>query len=227
MKIGILQTGHAHEAILQTLGDYDVQFERLLDGNGFTYETYNVIDMAFPQSINACDGWIITGSKHGAYEDHPFIQPLEELIRDIYAAGVPLVGICFGHQIIAQALGGKVEKFPGGWAAGRTSYDWSGQPVTLNTWHQDQVTEIPKDATVLAANDFCRYAALAYGNRIFTTQPHPEYGAQFMNGLLEFRGKGVLPPEILAEAHANLDKPIDSPRIARQIARFFKERVVA
>ena len=227
MKIGILQTGHAHEAILQKLGDYDVQFERLLDGNGFSYETYNVIDMAFPQSINACDGWIITGSKHGAYEDHPFIQPLEELIRDIYAAGVPLVGICFGHQIIAQALGGKVEKFPGGWAAGRTSYDWNGQPVTLNTWHQDQVTEIPIGATVVAANDFCQYAALAYGNRIFTTQPHPEYGAQFMNGLLRFRGKGVLPPEILAEAHANLDKPIDSPRVARQIARFFKERVVA
>jgi GMP synthase (glutamine-hydrolysing) len=212
---------------MPTTGDIFAQFERMLDGNGFTFETYDVVDMEFPASISACDGWIITGSKHGAYEDHPFIPLLETLIRDVYAADIPLVGICFGHQIIAQALGGKVEKFAGGWAAGRTTYDWNGEALALNAWHQDQVTELPADATVYATNDFCQNAALVYGNRIFTTQPHPEYGAQFMGGLVEFRGKGVVPDDMLAQAHANLDKPVDNPRIAAQIARFFKERVVA
>lgn len=227
MKIGILQTGHAHEALLPTTGDIAVQFERMLDGNGFSFATYSVVDMEFPDTIHDCDGWIITGSKHGAYEDHAFIPLLETLIRDVYAADIPLVGICFGHQIIAQALGGKVEKFAGGWAAGRTMYDWNGETLALNAWHQDQVTELPADASVFATNDFCRHAALVYGNRVFTTQPHPEYGAQFMGGLVTHRGKGVVPDEMLAEAHANLDKPVDNPRIAQQIARFFKERVVA
>lgn len=226
MKIGILQTGHAHEALMPTTGDISVQFERMLDGNGFTFATYDVVDMVFPASIDECDGWIITGSKHGAYEDHAFIPLLETLIRDVYAADIPLVGICFGHQIIAQALGGKVEKFAGGWAAGRTDYDWNGEALALNAWHQDQVTEKPADATVYATNDFCQNAALVYGNRVFTTQPHPEYGAQFMGGLVQFRGKGVVPDDLLEEAHANLDKPVDNPRIAAQIARFFKERIV-
>ena len=227
MKIGILQTGHAPDELLLTTGDVYTYFERMLSGYGFTFTTYSVVDMAFPQSIMDCDGWIITGSKHGAYEAIDFIAPLEGLIRDIYAADIPLVGICFGHQIIAQALGGKVEKFSGGWAVGRTDYDWDGETVALNAWHQDQVTERPVDATVFAANDFCENAALVYGDRIFTIQPHPEYGAGFISGLLEYRGKGVVPEHQMGQARANLDKPDDNPRVAAQIARFFKERKIA
>ena len=191
MKIGILQSGHAPDELLSERGDFDVHFARLLDGNGFTYETYNVVDMDFPDSATACDGWLITGSKHGAYEDHPFIPPLEELIREIYAADIPLVGVCFGHQIIAQALGGKVEKFAGGWAVGRTEYDWQGETVALNAWHQDQVIELPDTAEVVATNSFCENAALVYGKRAFTVQPHPEFDANFVEGLATNRGPGV------------------------------------
>ncbi len=227
MKIGILQTGHAPDELLPITGDVAPHFERLLDGKGFDFATYSVVDMEFPEEITDCDGWLITGSKHGAYEDHAFIAPLETFIRDTYAAGIPLVGICFGHQIIAQALGGKVEKFSGGWAVGRTTYDWNGEMLALNAWHQDQVTVLPAGATVYASNDFCAHAALVYGDRVFTTQPHPEYGAEFIGGLVTYRGKGVVPDHQLAEAHANLDKPVDNPRVADQIARFFKERVVA
>ena len=227
MKIGILQTGHAPDELLQITGDYDRLFQRLLDDNGFTFVTYNVVDMEFPDAITECDGWLITGSKHGAYEDHAFIAPLEALIRDIYAADIALVGVCFGHQIIAQALGGKVEKFAGGWAVGRQTYDWNGAQIALNAWHQDQVVTVPQGAQIVASNDFCAAAALVYGKRAFTTQPHPEFGADFIAGLAQHRGPGVVPDPQLAQTRADLDKPIDNAAIASQIARFFKDRTVA
>ena len=227
MKIGILQTGHAHEALMPTTGDIGPHFARMLDGFGFSFEIYSVVDMEFPSAITDCDGWIITGSKHGAYEDEPFIAPLEDFIRDVYAADIPLVGICFGHQIIAQALGGKVEKFKDGWSVGNTHYDWNGETIALNAWHQDQVVERPADATVFASSAFCENAALVYGKRAFTVQAHPEYGRAFMSGLVEYRGKGVVPDPLLDQARSDLDKPDDNSRVAAQIARFFKERIVA
>lgn len=227
MRIGILQTGHAPDELRGTRGDYDEHFARLLDGQGLTFKTYNVVDMDFPDDVTTCDGWLITGSKHGAYEDHPFIPPLETFIRNAYAAAVPIVGICFGHQIIAQALGGHVEKFAGGWSVGRCEYNWQGQTVALNAWHQDQVTALPEGAKVLASNDFCANAALVYQDRIFTVQAHPEFDATFIDGLATHRGPGVVPQSQLENVAANLNKPVDNDRIAAQIARFFKERVVA
>ncbi|PJI91221.1 GMP synthase (glutamine-hydrolysing) [Yoonia maricola] len=227
MKIGILQTGHAPDEILETTGDYDVLFQNMLAGNGFDFATYDVVDMDFPDAITDCHGWLITGSKHGAYEDHPFIPPLEAFIRDVYAADIPMVGICFGHQIIAQALGGTVEKFADGWAVGHTTYNWNGAPISLNAWHQDQVTALPDGAQVIAGNAFCQNAALIYGQKVFTTQPHPEFGSAYVDTLARSRGKGVVPDNQLAEVKANLDKPIDNAFVASQIARFFKEREVA
>ncbi len=147
MQIGILQTGHAPDALIAQTGDYPAMFARLLDGHGLTFRTWAVVDGEFPESIHDAEGWLITGSRHGAYEDHPWIPPLEDFIRDGYAARVPLVGICFGHQIIAQALGGKVEKYPGGWSVGPTDYDFGDETLTLNAWHQDQVVEKPRGRT--------------------------------------------------------------------------------
>ncbi len=223
MKIGILQTGHVAEPIKDAVGDYAAMFKRLLGPETFDYETWNVVDMVFPPDVNAADGWLITGSRHGAYEDHPFIQPLEEFIRAAYAADVPVVGICFGHQIVAQAMGGTVVKFPGGWSVGRRSYDWGGETLHLNAWHQDQVVDLPDGAEVLASNEFCANAALLYGNRIFTVQPHPEFGETAVEGLIEHRSDAVEPDRVAA-AKDSLREPVDNARLGSMMARFFKTR---
>ena len=226
MKIGILQAGHAPDDLRPDHGDFYDLFVKLLDGQGFAFANYDVVDMQFPKAVTDCDGWLVTGSKHGAYEDHPFIPPLETFIRDTYAADIPMVGICFGHQIIAQALGGTVEKFSGGWAVGRQTYDWNGKPIALNAWHQDQVVTRPETAETYGANPFCENAALIYDNRIFTVQAHPEFDATFTEGLGKVRGEGVVPDGQLALMRRELSKPVDNGFLAQQIARFFKERSI-
>ncbi len=222
MKIGILQTGHAPDEVRGELGDYSDMFARLLGGHGFDFVTFNVVDGDFPQGPQEADGWLITGSKHGAYEDHAWIPPLEDLIRSIRDTGAPLVGVCFGHQIIAQALGGKVEKYSGGWAVGPTTYDFDGAPLTLNAWHQDQVTALPPGAQVLASNAHCANAALAIGDTILTVQAHPEFSPAMLDGLITHRAPGVVPADQLAEAKTRMDRPVDSTRFAGRMADFFK-----
>ena len=222
MKIGILQTGHAPEELTPELGDYSDMFRRLLSDQGFDFVTFSVVDGDFPESAESCDGWLVTGSKPGAYEDHPGIPPLEELIRQIITLARPLVGVCFGHQIIAQALGGKVEKFDGGWSIGHTIYDFGGVPMAFNAWHQDQVTELPEGATILASSDFCQYAALAYGNRALTIQPHPEFDGAMVEGLINYRGRGAVPDPLIEAAEARLALPTASGSFADQMADFFR-----
>ena len=222
MLIGILQTGYAPDS-LREAGDYPDMFARLLDGHGFTFRTYRVVDMEFPASAGECDGWLITGSRHGTYDDLPFIAPLEQLIRDAFGGRVPVAGICFGHQIMAQALGGKVEKYKEGWSVGPTGYDFGGESLTMNAWHQDQITSPPPGAKVIASSPFCRYAGLAYDDRGLSVQAHPEFGDDFIAGLIDTRGRGVVPDEVLDEARARLGTPLDSAGIAARIAAFFRQ----
>jgi len=223
MLIGILQTGHAPDVIRAREGDYSDMFETLLAGRGLTFRTWSVVDGDLPTDIDAADGWLITGSRHGAYEDHPWIPPLEAFIRKLHAARKPLVGVCFGHQIVAQALGGRVEKFGGGWKVGRTKYDFGGETLALNAWHQDQVIEPPEGARTIATAPGCKYAALAYDGHILTVQPHPEYGARALGDLITQRGRGAVPDDLLDAAEGRLDKPTDNARLADQIAAFFRE----
>ncbi|WP_265501907.1 type 1 glutamine amidotransferase [Paracoccus beibuensis] len=223
MRIGILQCGQSPAQLKQALGDYPDMFVRLLDGRGFEFRTWHVEEMEFPGHVTDADGWLLTGSRHGAYEDHAFIPPLEGFIRRAHDAGVPMVGICFGHQIIAQALGGTVVKHPDGWAVGAQDYDFGGGPVRLNAWHQDQIVALPPGAQVAGRNAFCENAALIYGDRAFTVQAHPEFDDAFIKGLMETRAKGVVPEDLLAEADRRMGTANGAALLADRIEAFFKQ----
>lgn len=215
-------TGHPPDTMMEG-GTYDAYFARLLDGHSFEFQGWAVVDGVFPDAIIDADGWLITGSKHGAYEAHDWIPPLEDFVRAVYADGRPLIGVCFGHQIIAQALGGRVEKFSGGWSVGLTEYEMDGHRYAINAWHQDQVVEKPDTAAVFARTDFCENAGLVYGDRIWTIQPHPEYDADFISGLIRNRGKGVVPDHLLDKAKSRLKLASDRMDVAEAMASFFKK----
>lgn len=231
MRLGILQAGRAPEEMLATHTDYNKLFEQLLGVDEFEYKHWPVLDNVFPQSVDEADGWLITGSRYGAYEPHSWIPPLEQFIRDVYASGKPMVGVCFGHQIIAQALGGKVEKFSGGWSVGRVEYDLdpafygkdgeASSPTPLIAFHQDQVTQPPEGAVTVGHTDFCEHAALLYDDRILTIQPHPEFDSHFISGLLETRGE-MLPADVRQNAEQTLDLPVAREPVANTLRQFLK-----
>lgn len=221
MKIGILLAGRSPENIVQKYGEYDALFHRLFAGEGFEFTTYNVVDNQFPIDIHTQEAWLITGSRHGVYDDLPFIAPLMAFIQQVYEAKIPLVGICFGHQIIAKALGGQVEKFQKGWSAGDTIYQLPSGEIHIVSWHQDQVIAPPKEAKTLGGNDFCEHAFLLYPQNVFTMQPHPEFDEAFMKDLFLARG-AVLPDDIQEKIRAQAHLTLDSAQLAQDIARFFR-----
>lgn len=223
MKIGILQTGTSPDEMKPVHGDYDDLFKRLLAGQGFDFDTYRVFEGEQPAAPDAADGWLITGSKYGVYEDHPWIPPLEEFLRQTYAAGIPIVGVCFGHQLLAQALGGEVEKFAGGWSVGPVEYVTStGEMDQVYSWHQDQVIRLPEGAETIASSAFCAHAIVAYDDRALTVQPHPEFTAEFFADLYVARGD-ILPDAAKAAALAAPSGPLTSPRFADLFAEFFRK----
>lgn len=223
MLIGILTCGHFLKVDGVPYRDYDALYRDMLAGHDFTFRNWDVVDMEFPGSVREADGWLISGSRHGVYDNLPFIAPLESFIREAYAERAPVVGICFGHQIMAQALGGRAEKFAGGWAVGHRDYDFGDARLVLNAWHQDQVVAPPPMARTVASSNFCRHAALAYEGPAYSVQPHPEFGEREMTMLLEHRAPGLVPDPLIAEARARMGEPNDNRTMADRIAAFFKE----
>ncbi len=224
IKIGILQTGLVPDDIAANHGQYPDMFGKFLGGHGFEFETYAVVENVFPGAVNTCDGWLITGSKYASYDDHPWIPPLEDFIQNAYAAEIPLAGICFGHQIMARALGGSVEKFGGIWGVGNCEYTRpDGSRFTLLAMHQDQVIDVPSDATVTATSDYCKNAALVYKGKAMSIQAHPEFTPPFIKELIDLRIGTVIPEDQAKPALESLFQDNDSARIAEEIAEFFKQ----
>lgn len=214
MRIGVLQCGLVHEALVPDFGEYDRVFGDWLRRHdpSLAFKGWVVEHGELPDAPGEMDGYILTGSKHGVYEDHTWLPPLKDFIRACAAAKIPMVGVCFGHQVIAEALGGKAVKSDKGWGLGRNEYDTVDRPswmadtpdrIAIHAVHQDQVIETPPDATVVARSPFCENAALVYGDAenpyAITIQPHPEFTDKFLSDLVTVR-RGAVFEETLADA---------------------------
>lgn len=237
MKIGVLQAGPVADELVEAHGEYDRVFRTFLRRADPSMDTigWAVFDGDFPGAPDDADGWIISGSKHGVYEDHAWIPPLKDFVRDVVAARRPLIGVCFGHQIMAEALGGRVEKFSGGWGIGPHEYiaaNGANRPpgapdrLSLHAVHQDQVIIVPPDAEVLYASSFCANAALAYGDPnapyALSIQPHPEFDDAFTRRLIECRRGAAFPEDASDAALSEIGEPTDSDWVARWFTNFLK-----
>jgi GMP synthase-like glutamine amidotransferase len=221
MKVAILETGYPPGNLAETFGDYPSMFAKLL-GPGFEIESFDVQKGQFPSGGH--DAILITGSPAGVYDPLPWIEPLMQFIRD--SKDSRMVGVCFGHQVMAEALGGHVEKSDKGWGAGLQRYDivhaepWldGAKSIEVPASHQDQVIVQPPSTEVVAASDFTPLAALAWTDRpAISFQFHPEFSPAFAKALIEKRYDVVPNPEA---AIASLDAPNDSARVGGWIRRF-------
>ncbi len=211
MKIGILEVGLVREQLADRFDSYPIMFEHLLGltGRELEFATYSWLRGQQPESIFDCDGWLITGSRHGVYDELEWMAPLQDFIREVAEARLPLIGVCFGHQIVAAALGGEVVKSDRGWGVGSHSYridrryGWMQQPldsVSMYAFHQDQVVTLPPSAEVFLSSDFCPYAGLSYGDSIISVQAHPEFEEDYERALLEMFSGSVVPAEAVEPA---------------------------
>jgi len=231
MKLTIIQAGEVPPPLRADFGSYPPMYMRMFDeaGFGFAYDTVPIHDGAEFPDPEKLEAIVITGSSAGVYEDHAWLSPLRAFIRGAYAANTPMLGICFGHQIMADALGGDVRKSEKGWGLGRHTYNVKDRPAFLATdlpalsiacSHQDQVIVPPREAEVYLASDFTPNAGLAYRNgRALSMQPHPEFLDDYVLALAELR-RGRAPDEVVDKAVASMASPSHSKDMAVWLGNF-------
>jgi len=240
MKITIIETGRPMASLRSRFPDYPEMFSDLIGGAkpGLSFESCALVNGERLPDPESLDGILITGSPVGVYDPAPWMSPLMDFIRWAAAARTPQVGICFGHQAIAQALGGQVKKSDKGWGLGRHSYDitsnapWMGErdqdTFSLAVSHQDQVIAPPPGAAVTAASDFCPYAGLSYiQGPAISFQGHPEFSDAFAAALYENRRGAPLSDAEVDAATASLSKPHDNALLGQWIAAFYLNAAAA
>ncbi len=236
LQIGLLQCGYIAPDVAAGHGDYPEAFADLLGPQGIDLVTYDVQQGPVPTDPGAHDGWLVSGSASSAYEPLAWIAPVEGFLRRLIEVEAPLVAVCFGHQLLAQALGGRVARAEAGWGAGVHRYElvgprppWMDPPPVdgafrLIASHQDQVVDLPAEATVIARTDHCPVAAFTVGPRALAIQPHPEFSAEVSRGLIGLR-RGLIGPDRSDTALATLDGPLedDRRRVAAWMANFWRQ----
>jgi GMP synthase-like glutamine amidotransferase len=223
MKLAILETGRPPGDLVRRFGDYPAMMTRMLGGE-FEIDTFDVAAGEFPADPSDYEAYLVTGSPAGVYDPLPWIEPLKQFLRD--AGDRKLVGICFGHQIMAEAFGGHVEKSDKGRGIGLQHYEidrvepWMDEMASIDVpaSHQDQVVAQPPHTKVIASSPFTPFAALAWTDRpAISVQFHPEFDPDYAKALIEARREKMPDAD---RAIASLDRPNDNARIADWIRRF-------
>jgi len=236
MIIGILQADYVRAPQSDKFDDYPVMFQQLLRGvdDSLRFRVYRMIDEVFPADVRECDAYIMTGSRAGVYDDLPWISTARALLARLVDEGIAVVGICFGHQLLAQAIGGQAEKFSGGWGQGLHRWQinaqawWMGESIdqfSLLVCHQDQVTALPRGATRIAGSDFCPNAVFQYGEYALGFQGHPEFSKDFSRAVMDMR-REIIGERVYCEGMASLAKNPDTATVAQWMVRFLRGRRV-
>jgi GMP synthase-like glutamine amidotransferase len=230
-QITIIETGLVSPQNRERHGSYPQMFEEMIRAADRSV-TSNTVSIPAGDPLPDAGGLtaiLITGSSAGVYDAFDWIEPLESFVRAAHGADVPMVGVCFGHQLIAQALGGTVRKSEKGWGLGRHVYDVmpgngivEGAHIALAASHQDQVITPPPGAKTILSSDFTEHAGLLYpGGTTLSVQPHPEFSVGYALACCEMaRSKGHAPEGLVAAAKASLAEPLESAKLGGAIARF-------
>ena len=234
MQLQVIETGESPTPLNGQFGGYSAMIERALvpPSLGFSLSTTPVFRGAAPPSLGAFDAIIITGSPAGVYEGHDWITPTQDFLRRAIAAGKPTVGICFGHQLLAQAFGGKVEKSAKGWGVGIHSYDMTSSAewmkpmqsrINCVVHHQDQVTRPPEGARILGGSEFCPNGVIEYAQGpAISFQQHPEFSAEYAAALMRLRADRV-PKDRISAGFDSLAQKSDHSVMGEWISKFLMQ----
>lgn len=226
MRLGLLVCDHVRPEFRHISGDYEDMFRRLFDDHPeVEVVIYDVIGGHLPADPQECDAWITTGSRFSVNDDEPWIRRLEDFVRDVAKSGIPFVGVCFGHQLIAKALGGSVAKSDRGWGVGAKGVTVRedlglGGSYTVLTSHQDQIATLPPGAEILGWNEHCPVSMIGVGSTMLGIQGHPEFEAAYSKALMDSRRGRLIPEDTVDAGMETLDEPTDSGRLASWILDF-------
>ncbi|MDO3385456.1 gamma-glutamyl-gamma-aminobutyrate hydrolase family protein [Gilvimarinus sp. SDUM040013] len=231
-SIAIYNTDTIPESLARQHGQYPDMFMRAFAGFDcrLTFSRFDVNELDYPRSMKNIDGVLITGSKSAAYDSDPWIHILQEHIRELVASRVPVVGICFGHQVIHQALGGRVQLAQGGWCVGTHEnqlvgadalFGAEGEIFRLLSSHQDQVVKMAPEFELLARTAYCPVAMTRLGRQVLTFQGHPEFTRDYAKALMGRRVEAIGDINV-ARALESLQQPLDDLLVLKWIAAFLR-----